>query len=691
MAGASLELLFHPRAVAVFGSVKRGKIGHQLVTQLVQGGFPGRLSAVNPKAESPEGFPQVPGAASLDPPVELALVAVPAAHVVEVIRACGACGVPFAVVLTSGFAETGRVEEERALRQTAVAAGVRLIGPNCAGIMNSASRLYASIEVRALPGRTAFITQSGAVGGAVLALARERGIGFSTFVSDGNRADIDEIQLLEHLGDDPETDVIALYLESLVVGRAFLRALQRVTRRKPVVIIKAGRSASGLRAAGSHTGSMAGSDAVFQAMIEQGGALRAAGMEEMLDLCDGFTRLPPVRGSRVAIVTNSGGPGILTADRAEELGLAVAPTPEPVRGVLREFLPGHCALGNPVDLTVEGTRENYRKALRAVLGADDAAGAFDAVIAINVATPFLDSVDLAEGILGAAADLRASRSAARPIAAVFMAGEIVREGSERLKQGGVPVFPTGERAAAVLAGMRRYGQARERPGPALPPDPPAEALPLEAGASIPEPELVAFLEREGFPFPPHAYARSDAEVRAAAERLGFPLVMKAVSPLILHKSDVGGVVLGLQSAEAAARAFAEMRERLAGQGLRGVMLYRQVEGGLEMIAGVKRDPSFGPVVLAGAGGVLTELLRDSALRIAPFGAEEALQMIDALRSARLLDGYRGTPARDRAALAELLSRLSLLAARHPAIQEVDLNPVFVVERGVLIGDARLLT
>jgi acyl-CoA synthetase (NDP forming) len=712
MAGPSLEALFHPRSVAVFGSVKRDKIGHQLVTQLVAGGFPGTLAAVNPKGETPEGFPAVPGYAALSrlpSPVDLALVAVPAPFVVEVVRACGSAGVPFAVVLSSGFSETGHAEEEQALKQAAAQGRVRLIGPNCAGIMNTASRLYASIEVRALPGRTAFITQSGAVGGAVLGLARERGIGFSTFVSYGNRADIGEVELLEHLAEDPETDVIGLYLESLTDGRAFMRTVQRVTRRKPVVIIKAGRSSSGLRAASSHTGSLAGSDAIFQAMVAQSGALRVAGMEEMLDLCDGLTRLPPLRGGRVAIITNSGGPGILTSDRAEELGLEVAQTPEALCAALREFLPAHCALANPIDLTVEGTRENYSRALRTVLacpreGAEEplGTGGFDAAIAINVATPFLNSVALADGILEAVADTAAagrpaSGTEGKPVAAVFMAGEIVQEGSERLKKGGVPVFPTGERAAAVLAGVRDHYRRQEQPRPELPPELPPETLPLigpvggQAAASVLEPELVAFLEGEGFPFPARAFVRSAADLPGAAERLGFPLVMKVVSPRILHKSEVGGVVLSLRTAEAVEQAYRELHGRLADQDLRGVMLYRQVEGGLEMIAGVKRDPTFGPVVLAGAGGVLTELLQDAALRIAPFEREEALEMIATLRAHSLLAGYRGSAPLDREALAGLLARLSRLAARYPAIRELDFNPVFVQERGVVIGDVRLLT
>ncbi|MBN1836518.1 MAG: CoA-binding protein, partial [Spirochaetales bacterium] len=313
---SGLQRLFTPQGVAVLGSVKPGKIGHQLLTQLMAGGFSGSLYAVNPGAEAPAEYPAVQAFASvaaIPGTLDLALVAVPAAHAQAVVEECGARGVAAAVVFTSGFGEVGRLAEERALAETARRFGMRLVGPNCAGIMNTRARLFASIEVRALPGRAAFATQSGAVGGAVLALAETRGIGFSKFVSYGNRADVGEVELLDYLAADPDTDLIALYLESLQDGRAFMDAVRRAAGRKPVLLIKAGRSSSGLRAAGSHTGSLAGSDRVFQAMVRRSGALRVPGIEEMLDLCQGFASLPPPAGDRIAVVTNSGGPGILTS------------------------------------------------------------------------------------------------------------------------------------------------------------------------------------------------------------------------------------------------------------------------------------------------------------------------------------------------------------------------------------------
>jgi acetyltransferase len=681
------ERLFEPETIAVFGSVKRDKIGHQLVTQLIAGGFPGSIVAVNPKGESPEGYPKIPGLTDLeDSPArpDLALVAAPARFVEQVIESCGESEIPFAVVFTSGFSEVGNTAEEQRLKRTADRHGVRLIGPNCAGIMDTTSSLYASIEVRAVPGKTAFVTQSGAVGGAVLALAGIRGIGFSKFVSYGNRVDIGEVELLEYLEADTRTEVIALYLESLQNGRAFMQAVQRVARRKPVVIIKAGRSASGLRAASSHTGSLAGSDEIFAAMIRQSGALRVPGIEEMLDLCHGFTSLPPMAGRRLAVVTNSGGPGILTSDRAEELGLEVAESPAGLRERLGVFLPGHCAFTNPIDLTVEGTREGYRRTLEEVLQSE-----YDGVVAINVATPFLDSAALAEGIVEAVS----ANSRPKPVAAVFMAGDIVERGIDTLTRGGVPNFPSGERAVFVLSKMAEYGYraGRDRPADARgEAESEAEPLPFPPEAPVLEPDAVSFLEKEGFPFPDHRHLRSADRIADAVRALGFPLVMKVVSPQILHKSDVGGVRLGLRDEGQVREAFADMETRFAEREFRGVMLYRQVSEGLEIIAGIKQDPTFGPVVLSGAGGVLTELVRDSAVRIAPLGPGEAEEMLSGLKISRMLSGYRGGPALDREALRDLLVRMSRLAMRYPAIGELDFNPIFVQQKGLKIGDVRII-
>ncbi|MBN1834571.1 MAG: acetate--CoA ligase family protein, partial [Spirochaetales bacterium] len=391
-------------------------------------------------------------------------------------------------------------------------------------------------------------------------------------------------------------------------------------------------------------------------------------------------------GDRIAVVTNSGGPGILTSDRAEELGLEIAETSSSLQARLRGFLPPQCALANPVDLTVEGTRDNYRRVLEALLESE-----YDGAIAIDVSTPFLDSAALAQGICEAAA-----RHPRKPVAAVFMAGQMVEPGCARLAQAGIPSFPTGERAAYVLAKMREYAREQERPGwrggggagPAAPPGVPS--TPLAASGPVLEPQAVAFLEEQGFRFPEHAFVTREAELEGALQQLGLPVVLKAVSPEILHKSEVGGIALGLDSPERVHEAFREMTRRLSSRGLRGVMLYRQLSGGVELIAGLKQDRDFGPVVIAGSGGVLTELLEDVSMRIAPFDREEAIAMLSELKAFRLLEGFRGQPPRDIGAAAELLASLSRLGLAYPQIRELDLNPVFVFERGAVAADVRII-
>jgi acetyltransferase len=708
----SLHALFNPRGIVVFGSVKEGKLGHQLVTQLVQGNYSGILCVVNPKAETPACFPDIPAYGSLDkvaPAIDLALVAVPVQFVIAVIEACGRKGVAAAVVFTSGYSETGNREEEERLTEAARKAGVRIIGPNCAGIMNTASSLYASIEKRALPGHAALITQSGAVGGAVIALGVMRGFGFSTFVSYGNRADVGEIDLLHLQVHDANTSVVGMYVESIKEGRKFMDAVAKAARMKPVVILKAGKSPAGKRAASSHTGALAGSDDVFSAMVRQTGAVRASETEEFLDLLQGFSCLS-LKGSRVAVVTNSGGPGILTTDRVEELGLTV---PEPSTDCvhrLQSFLPEQCSVANPIDLTVEGTREGYRKTMETVLQSD-----FDAVIAINVATPFVDSAAIAEGIIEGVK----ATGTEKPVSAVFMAGDMVYAGIDRLRTAGIPVFATGERAAAVLAALhahtqlqnkiarqnemicstqtyRRAMSANEKTGSRIHGETRGEDATespdqyLLQRKPLLEPDMVRFMEAWGFSFPSHCFINDPVQLHHGVRITGFPLVMKVVSPDILHKSDVGGVVLGIESLDHLESEFRTMGDRFSEQNFQGVMLYTQVNPVLEMIAGINRDRDFGPVILAGAGGVLTELTQDLSVRIAPLGRDEGLDMLSELRIDALLRGYRGGTPCDREGIVNALCTLSAIALRHPEIGEMDLNPLFVCENRVLVGDVRII-
>ncbi|HDR06881.1 MAG TPA: hypothetical protein ENN88_04535, partial [Candidatus Coatesbacteria bacterium] len=585
----TLDSLFSPRGIAVVGSMKEGKIAGQVIVQLVEGDFPGRIWAVNPKSEAPPKYPEIPARSSLSEiPDELdtAVICSPAATVASVLEDAGRRSVSSAVILTSGFGEIGHLEEERRLRQIAETRGIRLIGPNCAGIMSSGARLYASIEVRALPGSVAFLSQSGAVGGAVLAMAEERGIGFSKFVSFGNRTDLGEVELLDYFLEDPETEAAALYLESVQEGRPFIEAARRFAARKPLILIKAGRSEAGSRAAGSHTGSLAGSDEVFQVVVRETGAIRANDLEEMLDLCQGVSSLPPVKGRRLLLVTNSGGPGILTTDAAEKSGLQIVPPREQQQARLREFLPPHASVSNPVDLTVEGSAEDFRRSLELLLRSD----AYDCAVAINVGTPFIDSQVLARGIAEAA------ESTGKPVAAVFMAGRIVEEGLKLFHEKNIPAFPTGERAVRVLAAMAARQEFLRRPTPTRS----QKLRTLGSGPSpapLQPPVLMStgmdLLRHYGLPLPNYRFVPAGEKASDHIDHLSYPLAMKVVSPGLAHKSEVGGVALNIENPEELDHSFQRMAERLGAGSFAGVLIHEMIPQGLELILGLKHDPSFG--------------------------------------------------------------------------------------------------
>lgn len=679
----SMERMFYPRGVAVVGSVAEGKLGYVLINQLLKGGFRS-VFAVNPKGQGLEEVPGYEKVTHIDAPVDLAVIASPAPTVAAVLEDCGQAGVGAAVIITAGFSEVGNHAGEQELKQVAQRYGIRFVGPNCAGILNTHHHLFPTLEVHPPAGYTAFISQSGALGGAVLAWAEEQGLGFSKFVSYGNGADLDEVELLRYLMEDPDTRVGALYLESVRYGRAFMQAVADFTRRKPLVVIKAGRSGAGRRAALSHTGSMAGSDAVYDAALRQSGAIRVDTVEEMFDLCKGFSYLPPVRGRRVVIVTNSGGPGVMAADRAEQVGLQVAEPSPAARQQLASFLPAHCALKNPIDLTVEGTEEGYHRVLTTVLPE------YDAALALNVCPPYLDSLPIARGVC------RAARQSGKPVVANFMAGSTVAASLPYLREQGIPNFVTGERAMSVLARLADYytrpvspaaaaGGAAELSSLPMLPRPVTEERPIL------EPEAMDWLRRVGIPTPDFRFVADPDGVLAACHEIGYPVVMKVVASDIVHKSDCGGVVLNIQDDEAALTAYAAIQRAAQGKDLRGVMIYPMLRGGQEVLIGLSRDAQFGPVIAFGAGGIYTELWHDIVLRVAPLGRSEAEAMLREARCFALLQGFRGQPRRDVPALAELLVTVSRLALHYPEIAELDLNPVFVFERGLQVGDVRILT
>lgn len=678
-----LERLFYPRGVAVVGSMSAGKLGAALVQQIQAGGFTGDLFAVNPKGEGAFSIPGYSSIAQIEHPVDLVVIASPAATVASVLDDCGEAGVPVAVVITAGFSEMGNAAGEEEILRVARRNGVRLVGPNSAGIVCTSQHLFPTLEVHPPSGEVALISQSGALGGVVLAAAAARGLGISKFVSYGNRADLTEADFLHYLTGDAETRVVALYVESVSDGRAFMDALDGCSRVKPVVIIKAGRTLVGQRATASHTGAMAGSDAVYEAAIRQCGAMRVRSVDEMLDLCAGFASLPAVRGRRLAIVTNSGGPGVLAADRAEEAGLQVGePSPE-ARARLREFLPAHASIRNPIDLTVEGTPEGYRRSLLSIM--DE----YDAALAIDVGTPYLDSEALAQGVAAAAAEID------KPVAANFLPVQLAGSAVELLRKRGIPNYPSGERAVEALAAMSRYAERRQ--------DASRESRPrwseaqaaialkeLPGGGQMLEPEAMAWLRENDIAVPEFHFVKGEEEALQACQAIGYPVVMKVVSPQILHKSELGGVVVGVANARQVSTAYAQLRKAAEGKDFRGVVIYPQVRGGSEVLVGLSRDAQFGPVIAFGLGGIYTEIWKDVSLRVAPVDLAGAREMIHAIRSVPLLEGARGEQPRDLDALAELLVKVSQLPFLYPEIGELDLNPVFLLPKGLVVGDVRVI-
>ena len=668
----SLHSLFYPRGVAVVGSTSEGKIGWELIRKMLAGGYE-RIFAVNPKAQGAFDVPGYDAVAKIEQPVDMVVIVSPPSTVPSVLEDCGRAGVRAAVIITAGFSEVGNDAGEAEIKRVAEKHGVRFIGPNCAGLINTSHRLYPTLETHPPAGSVAVVAQSGAVGGVVMAWAKEFGLGVSKFVSYGNGADLNEIDFLRYLADDVETQVVALYIESASGGREFMQAVRECAARKPVVVIKAGRTQSGRRATLSHTGSLAGADAVYDAALRQCGAIRVHTIEEMFDLCKAFVHVPRLRGRRVAIVTNSGGPGVLATDRAEEVGLDVVEPGPATKEKLAEFLPAHCAFKNPIDLTVEGTEEGYRKTLLAL------AEEYDALLALNIATPYLDSLALARGVCDAA------EQADTPIVAAFLPHQIVSEAVDYLQERSIPNFSTGERAVAALAGMSKFASLQ-----ICKPASPNSPIPQFPNLPTLEPEAMVWLRENDIPTPEFRFATDQKEAVRGCREIGYPVVMKVVSPEILHKSDVGGVIVNIGDDQAAMDAFEAIRRAAEGYDLRGVIIYPLIRDAQEVLLGLSRDPQFGPVVAFGLGGIYTEVWRDVSLRVAPVNRAEAEQMIREIKSFPLLEGVRGQAGRDLDALADLLVKFSQLPFRYPGIGEVDLNPVFLLAEGLVVGDVRVI-
>jgi len=698
----SIRALFHPRSVAVVGASRRhGTIGAALVSNLKNSRFSGPIYPVNPHAQQIAGLPAFPAVSAVPGPVDLAIVAVPAERVAQTVEECALIGVRGVVVISSGFAEASAAgrEAEKRLTQLVRRTGMRLVGPNCMGLLNtdpavSLNATFTPVWPRA--GNIAIMSQSGALGLAILDYARTLNLGISTFISVGNKADVSGNDLLTYWAEDPKTEVIVLYLESFGNPRKFARIAPEVVRRKPVIAVKSGRSAAGSRAAQSHSAALASLDVAVDALFEQAGVIRTNTLAELFDVAALLSTQPVPGGPRVGVVSNAGGPAILLADACEARGLKLPElAPETLRE-LRSFLPPQAGLTNPIDLIASDAPEAYAQAIRAV-GNDPNV---DSLVVIFI-PPLMTTrpEDVAAAIARSAGEVPAHK----PVLTVFLshrgAPAILGAGP----RGRIPAYGFPEDAAMALSAAERYGRWRRRPvgrsltlGPGARRQIRAVIDRILAGARGPlwleTSDLIAVLQAAGIEFAA-AERTTVQEAPAVAERLGYPLVAKAVAPGLLHKSDVGGVILDLESAQAveqAARTLAE-RMRAVGAKLEGIVLQRQVAGGIEALVGVTTDPTFGPLLVCGLGGVQVELLRDVSFCLTPVTDVEAAEMIGKLRSARLLEGYRGGPKRDRDALVSVILRVSALVETVPELFELDLNPVKVLPpgKGAVAVDGRI--
>ncbi|HEU4333435.1 MAG TPA: acetate--CoA ligase family protein [Candidatus Eisenbacteria bacterium] len=700
---SSLDPLFKPRSIAVIGaSRRRDAIGGAILRNLLDLPFQGAVYPINPSATNIQAVPAYPDIESVPGEVDLAIIVVPAPGVLEAVEACGRKGVKALVVITAGFKEVGEegARREQKLRDLVKRYSMRLVGPNCLGILNAdpAVMMNATFApVRPPAGRVAFSSQSGALGLAILDYARALNVGISQFVSVGNKADVSGNDLIEYWEQDPGTDVILLYLESFGNPAKFTQIARRVARTKPIIAVKSGRSESGRRAASSHTGALAGSDIAVDALFRQSGVIRTDTMEELFDTALLLSSQPVAKGPRVAILTNAGGPGIMAADACEATGLQLPPLDPKTVKALRAILPAEASTRNPVDMIASANAESYGKALP-LLHADPNV---DAVIVIFV--PPLDT--MAREV--AAAITKGAEGSQKPILSCFMGSHGALESLRSMRSGHIPSFSFPENAARALAHVVRYGVWKSSPPGSVPKlsgvDRPRAAKALEAaraalgteGGWMAPDALAELLAAYGIRMNRAKTATNRGEAAATAKALGFPVVLKLRSPDVVHKSDIGGVRLNVRTEEEAAKVFDELQAALKQASpkakFEGVSVERMVTGGVETIVGMTRDPGFGPLVLFGLGGVAVELLRDVQVRIAPLTDRDAEEMVRDIRGHQLLAGYRGTAPANMASLHDLLHRVSLLAGEHGDVLEFDLNPVLAMpgEAGCVALDARL--
>ncbi|MBS7604883.1 MAG: acetate--CoA ligase [Candidatus Bathyarchaeia archaeon] len=683
-----LDAFFNPKSIAVIGASRDPtKVGHRVLRNLVEGGFGGALYPINPNADEILGLKCYKSVRDIPGEVDLAVIVVPARTVPSVLEDCGASGVKGVVVISAGFGETGRegAQLERELVNICRKYGMRMQGPNCLGIISVQRRVNASFApAMPLPGNIAFVSQSGALGSAILNWAIRNEIGFTKFISLGNEADLNAADFIEALGEDEDTKVIGLYIEGVKEGGRFIEVAKKVSRKKPIVAIKAGTTSAGMRAVSSHTGSLAGSDVAFSAAFKKAGIIRVNTLEDLFNLVLGFGLQPPLKGRRILIVTNGGGPGILATDACEKSNLELPLLEHEIIEELRKNMPPQASLGNPIDILGDADEKRYRLAIEAGLKSNN----IDGIIVILTPQAVTPSERIAETLA------EIGRLSSKPILASFMGFD---EGStiiRMLKRNRIPNYAFPEQAAHVFRAMYEYTLILNSPIKEEVPKVEINAEKIleviqrvrsEGRSVLTINEAMVIADAAGIPMPKAAVARSREEAGRLSDELGYPVAMKIISPDIIHKTDVGGVILGVKSRAEAEENYEYLLRRvrtvIPRAKVSGVLIQKMAPRGKEVIVGAVRDPQFGPLIMFGLGGIYVDFLRDVSYGLCPLTRAEAAEMIEETKAYALLKGVRGEPPSDIASIIDVMLKVSQIMMQFKDIMEMEINPLFVYESG----------
>jgi acetyltransferase len=692
-----LDSLFSPKSIAVIGASNRqGSVGRAAFTNILLNEYTGTVYPVNPKEHSISGVRAYPSVLDLPETVDLAVVIVPAPVVPSVVEEAGKKGVKGLVIISAGFKEVGPggAELEREILSIAQKYSMRMIGPNCLGVINADPnvRLNASFASgMPVEGSIAFASQSGALGEAVLDYASGENIGFSKFISMGNKADVNENDILEYLRTDPMTKVILLYLEDIIDGRKFVDTVSRVTEEKPIIAIKAGVSPEGAKAASSHTGALAGSDEVYNAILKQSGVIRVESIIDLFDYARAFARQPLPRGNRVAIITNGGGPGIMATDASVRYGLQIAQFSETTKNKLRAGLSKEASVNNPIDLVGDAQADRYELALGSLSDEN-----VDCGLVLLTPQAMVDLKKVAETIASVG-----PKSGKTILASLLGLGDVAPAVGV-LESNGVPNYSFPESAVRALAAMSEYKRWIDRPRTQvnhfdvdLVQAKKIIARAKQAGlTNLSQTDALSLLSAYGLPAIKTEVARTRQQAITLAKKIGLPVAMKIVSPDVVHKIDIGAVKLDLNSDQDVGEAFDEILKNVKASNpkarIEGVLLQNYVTGGIETIIGIHRDPKFGPLLMFGLGGIYVEAYRDVSFRLAPIRELGARNMIQQIRGGKILEGFRGQPPRDLEAIAECIERLSQLSVELEDVQELDVNPLLAFEKGCKAVDARVI-